>query len=108
MQPGQEVKSLDVGVSICEGHVGQLEEGPGMGRPRAGWGGSSHLPLLATNVMLLHRVAEEGSPGASDDSRLPGVHVEGVCEPWRGEEGGQAGGGVGHSGLMGPTGRSWL
>lgn len=57
-----------------------------MGRSRAGWGGSSHSPLLAANFMLLHRVAEEGIPGTSDDSRLPGVHVEGVCEAWGGEK----------------------
>lgn len=55
-----------------------------MGRSRAG--GSSHSPLLAADFMLLHCVAEEGSPGTSDDSRLPGVHVEGVCEAWGGEK----------------------
>lgn len=54
---------------------------------RAEWGGSFHSPLLAADVMLLHRVAKEGGPGARDDSWLPGVHVEGVREPWAGRRG---------------------
>ena len=50
---------------------------------KGGWGrgGSSHSPLPAADVMLLHRVAKEGGPGARDDSGLLGVHVEGGCEP---------------------------
>lgn len=60
--------------------------GLGGGRCRAvkggrGRGGSSHSPLPAADVMLLHRVAKEGGPGARDDSGLLGVHVEGGCEP---------------------------
>lgn len=46
-----------------------------------GEGGSSHSPYTAANIMLLHRVAKEGGPGARDDSGLLGVHVEGSCEP---------------------------
>lgn len=65
-----------------------------------GWlAGSCHSPLLAADVMLLDRVAEEGILGARDDSWLPGVHVEGVREPWgrekRGGQKSQAGGGLG-------------
>ena len=48
------------------------------------WGGGrgrSHSPLPAADVVLLHRVAEEGGPGARDDSGLLGVHVEGGREP---------------------------
>lgn len=57
----------------------------GWGREVQGWaGGSPRLPLLATDVMLLHRVAKEGGPGPGDDSGLLGVHVEGVCESWVG------------------------
>lgn len=60
--------------------------GPGWGEAQGyegGWGrgGSSHSPLPAADVMLLHRVAKEGGPGARDDSGLLGVHVEGSCEP---------------------------
>lgn len=78
------------------------------GRVRAGWGGSPHSPLLATDVVLLHRVAKEGVPGARDDPGLPGVHVEGVREPWvgeerRGEESGRWRSGP--QGCGGPTGR---
>ena len=71
---------------MWEGHFGQLVEGPGVGRSGAGWGGSSHSPLLAADVMLLYRVAEEGSSRARNDLRLPGVHVEGIREPWGGEK----------------------
>ena len=46
-----------------------------------GRGGSSHSPLPAADVMLLHRIAKEGGPGARDDSGLLGVHVEGGREP---------------------------
>lgn len=53
-----------------------------MERTGLGAGSRSHSPLLAADVMLLHCVAKESSPGASDDPGHPGVHVEGVCEPW--------------------------
>lgn len=52
-----------------------------------GGGGSSHSPLLAADVMLLHRVAKEGGSGAGDDSGLLDVHVEVVREPWVGRRG---------------------
>lgn len=85
-QLGQEIKSLDVGVSAhVRAMLGSWWRG-GVGRSRVGWGGSSHSPLLAVDVMLLHRVAEEGSPGAGNDSRFSGIYVEGVCEPWDGEK----------------------
>lgn len=79
------------GVSSCEVSLAAVGSGAGWWARReelrAAWGGSSHSPLLAADVMLLHRVAEEGGPGARDDSWLPGVHVEGVREPWAGRRG---------------------
>lgn len=46
------------------------------------WGcGSPHSPLLAADVMLLNGVSEEGTFGARYDPGVPGVHVEGRCEP---------------------------
>lgn len=89
------------------------DDGLDEGRSGLGGGGSSHSPLLAIDVMLLHRIAKEGFPGARDDLGPPGVHVEGVCEPWggekrRGEQRRQAGGGLGPKGEEGPTGRSFV
>ena len=62
MKPGQEVKSLDVKVSTHEGHCGQPMEGLGVGGSRAGWGDSSHSPLLffLTERKREHAQMEEG------------------------------------------------
>lgn len=83
------------GVSYVRTSLAALgSRGRGMGQE---WGAQGcmgwqlHSPLLAADVMLLHSVAEEGGPGARDDSWLPGVHVESICEPWGGirREGGR-------------------
>ena len=77
-----------MGASTCRdqaGSCGAQGQDGGLGGE-----GSSHSPLLAFDVVLLHRVAEEGGPGARDDPWLPGVHIEGVREPWGRERRGES------------------